>query len=196
MGNNKKVIDQSSWMIEESFIANGNIKQVKVNILSVQQSHEGKYQLRNGQGVSEPAELKIMVDGKMGLWGEFGPCSQSCIPSDGSSGFQKRMRVCTPPINGGLPCIGEFEETQKCNLHQCPEWSNWSGWSACSVSCGTGTRISQRKCFPQRDACEGLSTRTEECNTHNCPVNCQWDLWSTWSSCSSSCGKATHTRYY
>ena len=27
-------------------------------------------------------------------------------------------------------------------------------------------------------------------------VNCQWDLWSTWSSCSSSCGKATHTRYY
>ena len=59
---------------------------MKVNILSVQQSHEGKYKLRNGQGVSEPAELKIVVDGKMGLWGEFGPCSQSCTPSNGSSG--------------------------------------------------------------------------------------------------------------
>ena len=60
--------------------------QVKMHIQSMQPSHEGKYQLSNSQGVSEPAELKLVVDGKMGPWGEFGPCNQSCTPSEGSSG--------------------------------------------------------------------------------------------------------------
>ena len=107
-----------------------------MKIPSVQPSHEGKYQLNNIRGISEPAELKLVVDGKMEPWGEFGPCSQSCTPSGRSSGkarqpiknilllsfegVKKRSRLCKAPVNGGLPCTGDVEDTQNCNLHQCP----------------------------------------------------------------------------
>ena len=59
-----------------------------MQILSIQSSHEGKYQLRNSLGMSESAELKIVVDGVMGPWGEFGPCSQTCTPEGHSHGKQ------------------------------------------------------------------------------------------------------------
>ena len=52
-------------------------------------------------------------------------------------------------------------------------WTPWSNWTACSVSCGGGSRIRVRECVPPRhggDPCEGISSEeVEECNTQHCP---------------------------
>ena len=60
---------------------------MKLEILSVMPSHVGSYQLSNSQGWSEIAELQLLVDGKMGPWGEYGTCSRSCTPSGERSGY-------------------------------------------------------------------------------------------------------------
>ena len=61
--------------------------------MSVLPSHVGRYQLGNTQGMSEAAELVMVVDGKMGPWGEFGACSKTCTPSGEKSGKEKRNKI-------------------------------------------------------------------------------------------------------
>ena len=57
-------------------------------------------------------------------------------------------------------------------------WTAWGQWSACSVSCGLGTKTTKRSCrdeaevitkpIPGKD-CLGPDTREDECEKGPCP---------------------------
>lgn len=61
-------------------------------------------------------------------------------------------------------------------------WGDWSDWSKCSVTCGGGELIRERKCNNPKPAadgkdCEGDEAETKECNPQVCgpewkPVGC------------------------
>ena len=61
-----------------------------MKIFPVDYSHVGKYFLSHSQGISESASLEVILDGKMGPWGEFGPCSQTCTPAGKTPGKSKK----------------------------------------------------------------------------------------------------------
>jgi hypothetical protein len=74
---------------------------------------------------------------------------------------------------------------------------NWEPWSACSTTCGAGTKSRSRKVFTDKanggTAC-GLTTATKDCDAGACPVNCSTNQWSTWSTCTQDCGGGVSTR--
>ena len=48
-------------------------------------------------------------------WTNWGECSKEC---GGGEKFRTREKI--PEQYGGEPCIGENEESQPCNTHNCP----------------------------------------------------------------------------
>ncbi|XP_078693729.1 uncharacterized protein LOC144923237 [Branchiostoma floridae x Branchiostoma belcheri] len=79
-------------------------------------------------------------------------------------------------------------------------WTDWSPWSACSVTCGVGTKTRDRTCTNPAPAnggadCDGLDQETQDCGTGViCSVDGNWTDWSPWSACSVTCGVGTETR--
>ena len=59
----------------------------------------------------------ISVDGKWSKWDEWSACSALCGP-----GTQLRTRTCTDPIpaHEGKPCAGDPNQTQACQVKECP----------------------------------------------------------------------------
>merc|ERR1712061_145242 len=57
------------------------------------------------------------VDGGFSDWDEWTPCTAEC-----GGGDQTRSRRCDNPAPqfGGLDCVGDFTECQRCNLDPCP----------------------------------------------------------------------------
>ena len=54
------------------------------------------------------------------------------------------------------------------------QWSDWDSWSACTVTCGNGTKLRSRRCDDPEPLnggrnCTGKSEETAECATWNCP---------------------------
>ncbi|XP_058450901.1 hemicentin-1-like [Malaya genurostris] len=74
-------------------------------------------------------------------------------------------------------------------------WSPWGEWSACSSSCGKGTRFRSRICLLQSGSpaqgsqynCVGENVQVKNCEMLPCPVNGGWSTWTKWSSCSLDC---------
>lgn len=55
-------------------------------------------------------------------------------------------------------------------------WGQWNAYSACSATCGRGTKDKTRTCDTPSPAnggatCVGDATRTTVCNTDACPGN-------------------------
>jgi hypothetical protein len=92
-------------------------------------------------------------------------------------------------LNGYCAC-NEFS----CCYQGCIPQS-WSSWSACSVTCGSGSRSRSLAYHPP--VCGGspcdATTETEMCYPGACPTNCQVSSWSGWT-CSTTCGHGTETR--
>ena len=50
------------------------------------------------------------------------------------------------------------------------EWNTWFEWSACSATCGDGSRTRERTCSStSADDCVGEAFETSDCNERNCP---------------------------
>ena len=67
--------------------------------------------------ITQHSSLLLTVDGGFSAWGSFGDCSKSC-----GNGLATRSRQCNNPSpqHGGADCIGKKEESQSCNIEQCP----------------------------------------------------------------------------
>ncbi|XP_019884984.1 spondin-1 isoform X2 [Camponotus floridanus] len=89
----------------------------------------------------------------------------------------------------------------------------WAEWSTCSVNCGLGTQLRQRRFRDEAAAnankpCTTTLTDRRFCYNEQrpyCPSNaryngllnsemCELTPWSSWSSCSSTCGEGSKTR--
>ncbi|XP_023559876.1 hemicentin-1 [Octodon degus] len=140
------------------------------------------------------------VPGGWSSWQPWGECSKSC-----GEGTQMRTRLCNnpPPSFGGSYCGGAETQMRVCNERHCPvdgRWSPWGSWSACSVSCGGGTRQRTRDCsdpVPQYGGskCEGSDIQSDFCNTDPCPIHGNWSPWSSWGTCSRTCNGGQMRRY-
>eukprot|EP01127_Copromyxa_protea_P010250 TRINITY_DN2485_c0_g1_i1.p1 TRINITY_DN2485_c0_g1~~TRINITY_DN2485_c0_g1_i1.p1 ORF type:complete len:1772 (+),score=339.78 TRINITY_DN2485_c0_g1_i1:19-5334(+) len=135
-------------------------------------------------------------------WGEWGQCSKTC-----AGGTKIRTReVSVEPTPGGTECdFNESVSTQACNTQACTSapvncaWSAWGAWTACSATCGGGTRSHMRTIATQasNDGADCLDGNWEEqaCNTGSCPATaCQWGAWQEWGACSKTCGSGTRLR--
>ncbi|XP_078485763.1 uncharacterized protein LOC100180672 [Ciona intestinalis] len=71
--------------------------------------------------------------------------------------------------------------------------SEWSEFTACTASCGGGTRKRSRPCvrFNQNDTCDYQAEETHRCNVDACP---QYGDWGNYGVCSLTCGGGTQTR--
>ena len=60
--------------------------------------------------------VKFSVDCEYGLWEKWSPCSKPC-----GGGDQTRLRgIKIEAKFGGNDCSGDMEETQSCNIQNCP----------------------------------------------------------------------------
>ncbi|MBU38166.1 MAG: hypothetical protein CMA59_01430, partial [Euryarchaeota archaeon] len=141
------------------------------------------------------------VDCELEDWVEDGSCSHSC--GGGEQVFRKAIRVAH--AHGGAECPAADSpdrlKREECAMDACPVdcvVSEWSGWSACSESCGKGSRTKSREV--QTDAADGGVAcphdldDSEECLLVQCPVDCAFASWGEWGECSSECGPGTKLR--
>lgn len=75
----------------------------------------------------------------------------------------------------------------------------WTGWTACSASCGSGSKRRHRGMMPAMHggrSCAGATSETSHCFAAHCPIDCRWGWWSGWSPCPATCGggKAARSR--
>ncbi|KAL9971012.1 hypothetical protein ACROYT_G023488 [Oculina patagonica] len=148
--------------------------------------------------------IQCPMHGNYSVWSNWGTCSTSCGP-----GVKKRTRACTnpEPEYGGLTCrerdLGSNTELSKCNLGDCPVngvWGPWSLWSACTTSCGPGTRERKRSCnspAPQYGGkpCSGSEKQVGDCSYRPCPVDGNYTEWTDWTACDKTCGAGFMTRW-
>jgi len=90
-------------------------------------------------------------------------------------------------------CIGT---SLACWIVDC-QMSNWNPWSACSATCGSGTRTRSRTVTQEplgRGKPCGDLEASEACKVKECPVPCELSEWEDWGDCSTTCGKGTRTR--
>ncbi|KAH9492583.1 Hemicentin-1 [Bulinus truncatus] len=135
------------------------------------------------------------IDGVWSTWSVWSQCSSTC-----GQGVQQRNRTCNGPLFGGSDCSGAVNETQTCNLYNCPvdgQWMEWQSWSPCSVTCGVGKKNRKRDCYLGLyggNNCTGSYSEEQLCNETSCPVDGKWMTWSLWGQCSQTCGNGYQSR--
>ncbi|XP_074627228.1 uncharacterized protein LOC141885237 isoform X4 [Acropora palmata] len=148
--------------------------------------------------------IQCPIHGNYSTWSRWGTCSASCGP-----GVRKRTRACNNPAPeyGGLTCkekdLGPNVESSKCDLGDCPVngvWGPWSLWSACTASCGPGTRERKRSCNSPApkyggEPCSGAERQVGDCSYRPCPVDGNYTEWTDWTVCDKTCGTGLMTRW-
>jgi len=157
---------------------------------------------------SGPCQDSSSKDCVFSDWAPWGSCGATC---GGGQRFRTR-EVLMEAQPGGVPCSGDTHETQtcneevSCNIKTDCVISHWSLWSSCSVSCGQGQFLRQRKILQAASpdgvgcnfamlevrGCMGAAT-SETCGDN---VNCVWGEWQQWSDCQQAeyCGLGFRTR--
>ncbi|KAG8201660.1 hypothetical protein JTE90_012726 [Oedothorax gibbosus] len=128
------------------------------------------------------------VDGDWTRWSIMSDsdCSEPC-----GGGEQTQVRTCTnpKPQNGGKECEGDDHRTVKCNEESCDDKmadSKWEEWSACSTTCGRGTRERVKKCVNGED--DGYKCDKVEKKTHQVEECTEWEPFQR-SKCPDPCDK-------
>ena len=145
----------------------------------------------------------------VGYWAEWTVSSRTkCSVTCGKGRRVVYMsRTCIGGVAGQKGCEGSSNRSDDvdCTQIRCPgKWSDWTTdfTTACSVSCGVGTRTVQRSrtCIGGivgTSGCEGASQMTEKqsCSKGICPG--KWSEWQLLSSeeCSVTCDKGQKTVY-
>lgn len=57
----------------------------------------------------------VVVDGVFENWSEWYNCNATC-----GGGIQWRNRTCNGPFHKGSPCYGDYNDSQSCNMQECP----------------------------------------------------------------------------
>jgi len=129
---------------------------------------------------------------KLSAWSPWAECSSEC----GVGVTQRHRKV---ESAGAQACVGGLAEVARCLVSSCNvvdcKWADWDPWSACTCTCGGGTKRRNRivKVAPRHG---GQLCDTEDksevapCNEQTCD-NCidgQWGAWAEWESCSRTCG--------
>ncbi|XP_028394319.1 uncharacterized protein LOC114518504 isoform X2 [Dendronephthya gigantea] len=148
-------------------------------------------------------DCQISRDGGYSQWSAWTECSMTC-----GTGAMSRYRACDNPrqAGAGKDCtrLGVGAQSVPCFLKECPingNYSEWSGWSACSASCGDGSRSRTRSCTNPEPMTGGKSCaeigddiESETCYQGPCPVTAKLGEWSAWESCSKTCGYGIRQR--
>jgi len=94
------------------------------------------------------------VNGRWGSWSSYSTCTKTC-----GSGTQKRTRQCDnpPPSNGGSYCVGDDENTRRCNTESCP-----GNCRSNQFRCNNG------KCINDNWRCDDF----DDCNDNSDEQNC------------------------
>lgn len=134
-------------------------------------------------------------------WSPWSACSSSTC----DEGRRMRQRMLKAQLDRSRPCL-HTQDFQACMGQGCsPEdtstcmMSEWISWSACSVSCGMGSRSRERyvKQYPDDGSlCQLHTEETDKCevNQHCSPSSCVVTEWTQWDACSATCGMAVRRR--
>ncbi|KAL0892437.1 hypothetical protein ABMA27_015550 [Loxostege sticticalis] len=171
------VVDDNVQLTKEGYLV---IKQVSLvdmaNYTCVAENLAGKR-------ISEPAQLKVIVNGGWTAWSGWSDCY--CISQEGRErrGGRRRERSCTapPPLHGGQPCSGQEVQKTKdcldCDIEMYVDgmdgladestdilldrWSQWSEWSECDTDC---LKTRRRRCLSTiRKPCTGTDYQVAQC---------------------------------
>ncbi|XP_025103049.1 A disintegrin and metalloproteinase with thrombospondin motifs adt-1-like isoform X4 [Pomacea canaliculata] len=173
-------------------------------------------------GTAEAGRLEIFYDGEWNTVCREGFGQEEALVACRMLGFNSTTAVAVgsakygagsgPILFSYLKCVGNETSLAQCQhpglyIHDCTHWQDvgvvcnitwgeWGTWSACSATCGDGTRSRQRTCSVTQASCPREATQTDTCNITACcvPRHGQWNIWGSWSSCSRSCNKGTRTR--
>ncbi|GMT24420.1 hypothetical protein PFISCL1PPCAC_15717 [Pristionchus fissidentatus] len=142
-----------------------------------------------GSRVAPPAHIHVYVDGGWSEWSEWtGLCNVDCtqliavVKLRGHDVIPRisRRRLCNnpAPLNGGLTCNGDDEESSQCPLDCSLDggWSEWEGWSECSSLCISKRQRSCTQPSPLNGGndCGGERIDTIPCSSGIC--SSQWSL--------------------
>jgi hypothetical protein len=157
-----------------------------------------------------PVPTPAPVDCVVSDWSHFSLCSEEC-----GSGVQMRFRRITRPAKHGGKGCPQVKDAKNCNDHACAVHCKfqWGPWSACSKTCGVGTK-NRAPVIKVYNAHGGdVCPKTEEmlCEDTPCPTpaptprltlaptpfrqDCQMSTFSAWSLCSEECGSGVQMRF-
>ncbi|XP_066283021.1 SCO-spondin-like [Branchiostoma lanceolatum] len=105
-------------------------------------------------------------------------------------------------IGVALRCDGYSDCSDGSDEAECVDcvYGSWGLWSACSLSCGLGTKERVRDVLQVAQlggiACnENALTDSETCYVQPCPLDGGWADWSSWTECDVSCDGGIQTRW-
>ncbi|KAL9986515.1 hypothetical protein ACROYT_G000677 [Oculina patagonica] len=138
----------------------------------------------------------VPIPCKMNSWGSWSSCAANNGKCGAGSQYRTRTVVTQPYCSSPCPAS---RQTRSCTHSCCPVdcvTSSWTAWSACSTTCGTGSKTKTRRITTQPycngKACPALK-QTTSCSQYN-NRDCVMSTWTSWSICSTGCGSGRTTR--
>ena len=129
-------------------------------------------------------------------FGNWSACTRSC-----GAGEQRRSRAELHRAQHGGTTCPPLAETRTCHAQSCPvdcDMGSWGIWTACSASCGSGSRVRRRAVLQEAafgGAPCGAPADSGICSTHVCAVDCILSQWGAWEDCPVQCGVGEHRRH-